>query len=160
MAMQQQDDMRRPNDESANPAEDEQVQSGERRILRRSKQDRVLGGVCGGLGRYFDVEPVLFRIAFLVLLLPGGFGILLYIVSLLAIPEFRSVEDERRDSVKAPLSQRTAGTTVGVILIVMGGLILLERIVDVIDPPIVAAVALIIFGALFIWRGLRNGAAA
>src|SRR5215470_5484713 len=39
----------------------------EPRRLRRSSRDRLIGGVAGGLGRYFDVDPVLFRIAFIVL---------------------------------------------------------------------------------------------
>ena len=39
------------------------VQDAPRRLLR-SREDRVIGGVCGGLGRYFNIDPVLFRIGF------------------------------------------------------------------------------------------------
>src|SRR4051812_34838859 len=49
------------------------------RRLRRSSSDRMVGGVAGGLGRYFDVDPVLFRIAFVVLVFAGGAGILAYL---------------------------------------------------------------------------------
>ena len=49
------------------------------RRLRRSSSDRMLGGVAGGLGRYFDVDPVLFRIGFVVLLFAGGAGLLAYL---------------------------------------------------------------------------------
>ena len=48
--------------------------------LTRSTDDKVLGGLSGGLGRYFGIDPVVFRIAFVVLTLAGGSGILLYIV--------------------------------------------------------------------------------
>jgi phage shock protein PspC (stress-responsive transcriptional regulator) len=53
--------------------------AGAPRRLRRSTSDRMVGGVSGGLGRYFDVDPVLFRIAFVVLVFAGGAGILAYL---------------------------------------------------------------------------------
>jgi phage shock protein PspC (stress-responsive transcriptional regulator) len=49
------------------------------RRLTRSSSDKLIGGVAGGLGRYFDVDPVLFRIAFVVLVFAGGAGILAYL---------------------------------------------------------------------------------
>jgi len=56
------------------------------KVLTRSKSNRVFGGVCGGLGEYFDLEPWIFRIIFLVLLFNGA-GFLLYIILWIAIPE-------------------------------------------------------------------------
>jgi phage shock protein C len=55
--------------------------------LRRSTEDRVIAGVCGGLGRYFNTDPVWFRLAFVVVTLAGGAGILIYLVAWLVIPE-------------------------------------------------------------------------
>src|SRR4051812_11073356 len=57
-----------------------------RRRLERSRSDRVVAGVCGGLGDYFDVDPVIFRIAFVVLAFVGGAGFLLYPAAWLLIP--------------------------------------------------------------------------
>jgi len=57
------------------------------RRVRRSRQDRVIGGVCGGLGRYLQVDPVLLRIAAVALALSGGLGVLAYIIAWIAIPE-------------------------------------------------------------------------
>ena len=54
--------------------------------LRRSDDDRVLAGVCGGLGRYFDVNPAFYRVGFVVLALLGGAGILIYGAALLVMP--------------------------------------------------------------------------
>lgn len=55
------------------------------RELRR--QDAIIGGVCGGLGAYFGVNPWLFRLLFIFLLLPGGLpGFLPYVVLWAAIP--------------------------------------------------------------------------
>jgi phage shock protein PspC (stress-responsive transcriptional regulator) len=55
--------------------------------LTRSKDDRWLGGVCVGLGRYFDLSPAIYRIAFVALAFAGGTGILLYAAAWLVIPE-------------------------------------------------------------------------
>lgn len=58
-------------------------------MLRRTRDDRVIGGVCGGLGRYLGIDPVLLRIAFVVLAIAGGGGILIYVVAWIVIPEAR-----------------------------------------------------------------------
>ena len=54
--------------------------------LTRSRSDRVIGGVCGGLGRYFNVDPLLFRIGAVALVFLGGAGLLLYLAALLLVP--------------------------------------------------------------------------
>jgi len=59
----------------------------EPRRLARPKGDRWLGGVASGLGAYFDLSPTIYRIAFVVLALAGGTGVLLYVVAWLVIPE-------------------------------------------------------------------------
>ena len=55
----------------------------------------MIGGVCGGLGDFFELDPVLFRAAFLVLAFLGGLGILLYVILWLLIP--RSEGAARRE---------------------------------------------------------------
>lgn len=55
--------------------------------LERSSSDRVLAGVCGGLGRYFDLSPAFYRLGFVVLTLLGGAGILVYLAAVLVIPQ-------------------------------------------------------------------------
>lgn len=57
------------------------------RRLYRSTTDRVIGGVCGGLGEYFAVDPIWFRIGFVLLALGGGSGVLIYLLMWLIIPE-------------------------------------------------------------------------
>jgi len=59
----------------------------ERVLLRRSYSDRMLGGVAGGLARYFGVDSTIIRIAFVVLAVFGGAGIPLYLAGLLLIPD-------------------------------------------------------------------------
>ena len=57
------------------------------RQLRRSSSDRVVGGVAGGLGRYFDVDPVVFRVLFAVTAFFGGVGLVGYALAWALIPE-------------------------------------------------------------------------
>ena len=56
------------------------------RRLLRSSSDRLVAGVAGGLGRYFDVDPVMFRIGFAVSVLFGGVGVLAYAMLALFVP--------------------------------------------------------------------------
>jgi len=59
--------------------------------LYRSKNDRMLAGVCGGLGEYFDFDPVIIRLIFVVCVLAGGAGVLAYIVLWVVVPEQNGV---------------------------------------------------------------------
>jgi len=55
--------------------------------LYRSKTDRMLGGVCGGLGKYFNLDPVLMRLLWVLLFFCGGVGFLGYIIAWIIMPE-------------------------------------------------------------------------
>ena len=68
------------------------------RRLTRSSSDKLIGGVAGGLGRYFGVDPILFRIAFVVLTFAGGVGVLAYIGLLAFVP----ADDDSRAFGAAP----------------------------------------------------------
>ncbi|MBC8507378.1 MAG: PspC domain-containing protein [Anaerolineales bacterium] len=58
-----------------------------RGTLRRSRRDRVVAGVCGGLAEFFGISAFWFRLAFLIALIPGGIpGIVPYIVLWVVIP--------------------------------------------------------------------------
>ena len=54
--------------------------------LYRSRRDRIVAGVCGGLGEYFNVDPILIRLVFVLLSIMGGHGILLYLLLAIIIP--------------------------------------------------------------------------
>jgi phage shock protein PspC (stress-responsive transcriptional regulator) len=82
-------------DEPERPAAAALAPPVEPRRLTRSSSDRMLGGVAGGLGRYFDVDPLLFRIAFVVLTFAGGFGVLAYLIGVAAIPNDRDPRPQR-----------------------------------------------------------------
>ncbi len=57
------------------------------RSLRRSKRNRILAGVCGGLGEFFGISPFWFRLALILALLPGGVpGIVIYTIMWIIMP--------------------------------------------------------------------------
>jgi len=106
--------------------------------LYRSKKNKVIAGVSGGLGEYLDVDPVLFRIAFIVAAFAGGAGILAYIIAWIIMPEQPREEPMSTPTEpSAPSTPQTEpkkepsagrGSVVGgVILIVLGLLFLGEN---------------------------------
>jgi phage shock protein C len=55
--------------------------------LYRSKKNRMIAGVCGGIAEYFDVDPIIVRLIALILVLSAGGGIVAYIVAWIVLPE-------------------------------------------------------------------------
>ena len=55
--------------------------------LYRSKGDRMLCGVCGGIAEYFDIDPTLVRLGWALFCALGGSGIIAYIIAAIIIPE-------------------------------------------------------------------------
>jgi phage shock protein C len=100
-----------------------EAEAREPRLLRRSPDDKVIAGVCGGLGRYLGVDPVLLRIAFVILAVAGGGGILIYVVAWILIPEER--EGENLGTVK-PAGQEVTRLIAGGTLIAIGTILLLN----------------------------------
>lgn len=59
----------------------------QRQALRRSKRNRMVAGVCGGLAEFFGISSFWFRLALLIALIPGGVpGILIYLVMMVIMP--------------------------------------------------------------------------
>jgi phage shock protein C len=125
--------------------------SGER-LLRRSASDRVLAGVCGGLGRYLGVEPVLLRIAAVVLALANGVGVIAYVIAWIVIPEERAGQPV--GTVRAP-RQETGRLVLGGALVVLGLVLLLDRIVPDLQR-LFWPLAVVAAGAAIMLAGLRR----
>ncbi|WP_327268528.1 PspC domain-containing protein [Streptomyces sp. NBC_01218] len=85
--------------------------------LRRSPRQKVVAGVCGGLGRYFDVDPVIFRVVLGVLAVAGGTGLILYGFAWLLLP----VEGEEENEVRRLLSGRVEGASLVALLLALVG---------------------------------------
>lgn len=54
--------------------------------LYRSKNDKIIGGVCAGIAKYFDVDPTLIRLVAILLVIFGGTGLLAYLIAWIIIP--------------------------------------------------------------------------
>ena len=55
--------------------------------LTKSSADRKLAGVCGGIAEYFDIDPTIVRIAWVLFCCLGGSGLLAYIICAIVLPE-------------------------------------------------------------------------
>ena len=90
--------------------------------LERSSDDKWIAGVCGGLGRYFDLNPAVFRLGLVVLTLLGGAGILVYLAAVLVVPAENKpsiaadVLAERRDHPWPLVALGLAGVAIAVLL--------------------------------------------
>ncbi|HEV8419999.1 MAG TPA: PspC domain-containing protein [Actinomycetota bacterium] len=121
-------------------------------VLRRSRHDRMIAGVCGGLGRYLGVDPILLRIAFVVLAIAGGSGILIYIVAIIVIPEERPGEELGAVHAKTGATGRIL---VGTALIAFGTILLIDRFISWFDK-VIGPLTLVALGvAILVWGTRR-----
>jgi phage shock protein C len=77
----------------------------DRKRLYRSRSERMIWGVCGGLANYFGIDPVIIRIIFVLLIFANGLGILAYIVLALIVPTESSKVSEPGDVVKENVAE-------------------------------------------------------
>jgi phage shock protein C len=142
----------------------------ENKRLFRSQKNSVIGGVCGGLGNYFDTDPIIFRALFVITFFAVGSGILVYIVlwiitPLESVPFFKPADSTTKDepvkeefkseNMEDQKKQKNDGSLWGgIILIVLGGIFLIDRFVQDIDfgdlwPLILVAVGVILISKSF-----------
>jgi phage shock protein C len=122
------------------------------RVLRRSSDDRVIAGVCGGLGRYLGVEPILLRIVFVVLAIAGGSGVLLYVLCWVFIPS--GGPGEQLGPIRW-VPGATGRILAGTALIALGAILLLDRVWPWFDR-VIGPITLIAIGiAVLVWGTRR-----
>ncbi|MFI9047857.1 PspC domain-containing protein [Streptomyces sp. NPDC053427] len=85
--------------------------------LRRSRRHKVVAGVCGGLGRQWDLDPVIFRIVLAVLTVSGGVGLIVYGFAWLIIP----LDGEEENEGRRLLSGRVEGSALTALLLALVG---------------------------------------
>ena len=127
------------------------------RRLERSRSDRMLAGVCGGLARYFDLNPVFYRVGFVVLTLLGGAGILIYLAAVLVIPE-----EGKEDSLAAEIlggRRERPWPVIGLGLVAVAGLVLLSR-ASLWPHGDLAWILILLFGASLVWGYRRRARSA
>jgi phage shock protein PspC (stress-responsive transcriptional regulator) len=128
------------------------------RRLERSRDDRVIAGVCGGLGEYLGVDAVLIRIAALVLVFTGGAGLLLYGIGWIAMPEAEEGGEGGEPAPRAAAPAVSVGGTsgavvLGLVFVVLGAFFLVDEIwSDFLAWKYVWPIALIAVGAAVLVR--------
>ena len=103
--------------------------------LRRSRSDKILGGVAGGLADYSGIDALLWRVGFVALALAGGTGVVVYLLLWLLMPAGPvaygpiAYGPAVQPPVKAPAGPRSPvpGVTIAVLLILVGALTLITR---------------------------------
>jgi phage shock protein C len=142
----------------------------------RSRTDRILFGVCGGLGKYFSVDPILFRLFFVLLLFSNGVGIPLYLVMVLVTQEEPGRSDKKKDlegevseladkiekkaeelsgEIKIEKKDSSSGRDIlGYLIVLFGVFLLLRNMYPAfwIDNGIVFALAIIAIGCMIVFK--------
>lgn len=128
----------------------------------RSRNNKVIGGVCGGLGNYFEVDPILFRFGFIAMIIAGGSGFFIYLILLVVIPKenIETFQASSTTTVPEPNSFETfqqkdlsdketdgnSNTIIGLLLIASGSLLLLNNLVPFLKLGKIWPVILVITG--------------
>lgn len=81
------------------------AQTNKSKKLFRSEKDRMLGGVAAGLGEYFNIDPTIVRLVFVLITIVWGTGIVLYFILWLIIPTESKIEVISEDSINGNLDE-------------------------------------------------------
>jgi phage shock protein PspC (stress-responsive transcriptional regulator) len=130
--------------------------------LFRSKSSRVVAGVCGGLGKYFSMDPVIWRVIFILLSLVGMSGVLIYIILWIALPDendYIIINDNPQSQTifSGENGMETNGALWGgIILILLGVMFLIDKFIPTIHFGDIWPVLLIIGGILLVHNAYKN----
>ena len=130
--------------------------------LRRSRSDKVIGGVGGGLAEYSGIDALLWRVGFVALALAGGTGVLVYLLLWLLMPANPS-DTARPTGPRLPAGPRSPvpGVTLAGLLIVVGALALIGRFTDWdLDATVVLGGALLVVGGGLVAASFTGGRTA
>lgn len=148
--------------------------------IYRSKNDRVISGVCGGIAKYFDVDPTIIRILWVIITITFGVGILAYIICALVIPERSTLErsNPREEYVVEPKKSTGSSSNyssaelyyenedgddnsrnrilIGILLICIGVIVFIKRYIPRLDFDNLWPLLLIIGGVYIIYSQRRQ----
>ncbi|NLL89018.1 MAG: PspC domain-containing protein [Firmicutes bacterium] len=114
--------------------------------------DKVIGGVCGGIAEFFNIDPTLVRLVWALLTLIWPIGLLLYLAAMFIIPAttHRSGDSKAGGSESDPQSSRNR--TFGLVLLIFGAVMLLHKLIPIISWQIIWSIVFIVVGLLLIIR--------
>ena len=118
--------------------------------LRRDRRSKVIAGVCGGLGRHLDIDPVVFRILFAVLSFVGGIGLLAYAAAWLFVPQEGANRSEAHRLLTGSNPLLAVAVAIGLGLGALASISALTQGATNVWPLWMIAAAVV---GLLIWRG-------
>jgi phage shock protein PspC (stress-responsive transcriptional regulator) len=144
--------------------------------LYRSRRERLIGGVCGGIGEYLRIDPALVRLFFVLLAFTTGIGWLLYLILWAAVPyvgegsfgsastihtgvaeitaKAQTLGDDVRQTAARPSPQ--IGVVVGAMLVLIGALALLRNLgipgLGWLNEGLIWPILLLVGGIVLVWR--------
>ncbi len=128
--------------------------------LYRSRHEKIIGGVCGGLGNYFDIDPTIIRLITVLLFFAKGVGAMAYLIAWIIIPvkpyETENTETTKSESEKHQYSSSWYKYLPGIILIAIGIFLLLQINFYWFDSELFWAAALIIGGLFLVFHKKKN----
>ena len=137
--------------------------------LFRSNKSKMLGGVAGGLGEYFDVDPIIIRVIFVVSVFAWGLSLLVYIALWIFVPQNDDiVEDDfsytnpdisdfpEVEILKDNSAQTHRRVIAGVVLIIFGMMIIIDKFVPSISLGHIWPLLLVGFGGYIIYKATQN----
>ena len=132
------------------------------RRLYRSRTESVIGGVCGGVSEYLDVDPSIVRIVWAILgLVTGGIFVVLYVVMWIVVPEAPGAEGASAPSAMSPPPARRRGSgsgslVLGLILVAVGAYFLIRQYLPQIDTDLLWPIGLVLLGIVLVAASLRK----
>jgi phage shock protein PspC (stress-responsive transcriptional regulator) len=136
--------------------------------LTRSRTNRIFGGVSAGLAEYFDIDPIIVRILFVISIFFSGVGILLYLILWIVIPEAPFIQsynennefDFPEENIDNPIineeKSKQRKIMFGIILLVTGSFFLLTKFFSFIDFEDLFPIVLIGVGVYIIFKSKKG----
>lgn len=145
--------------------------------LYRSRADKILFGVCGGLAKYFDLDASLFRVLFVLLALVNGFGIIIYLAMAILVPlatdeaiainrgeKLKDLAEEVGQKTKSLAAEMNfdqnkkinSRNAIGIVIIIIGVILLLKQVapflIDWINWRLIWPVLIIMLGVYLVFK--------
>ncbi|KUO61294.1 MAG: hypothetical protein APF84_11710 [Gracilibacter sp. BRH_c7a] len=126
--------------------------------LYRSRNNKVIAGVCGGVAEYFEVDPTIVRIAWLLLAFPGGIGLIAYIICWIVMPEKSSsvasadfYENDHQTTEEKEKNKKI----IGIALVIIGSVFLFDVFFRWFDMAVIVPLAIIAIGIFVLYNARR-----
>lgn len=139
--------------------------------LYKSRRSKMIGGVAGGLGDYFDIDPVIIRVLFILTAFAWGVSVIAYILLWIVLPENPDEVENYYDFVNDPnkdmnmnnfadfddsKQKKDRRVIAGAFLIILGSIILLDKLTDWLSFSYVWPLFLVAIGGYLIYKSVNK----